>query len=481
LLKSEGKGFRLRASGFRREGTGSQESGDGSQESGDRRQERLLGCDFEKLHPDRIGVIFWRFFDMRIRYFIKLLFVVITGLLGVVVCADQPRLPYLAIPFVSIAPVIDGHMNDSEWAGASGMSGLLRYGNDRLSSNKTDIRVCYDSSAMYIVWRRYQTRIAKSEATARDGALWADDAVEIFIQPHQGVGPYYQFIGNAAGVYWDSEGPDGKWNGEWTYAASVTTSYWEAELRVPWSNFGGGVPAAGTVLGFNFCTDVQDQPPSSDTWAPLGAASFHDASKYGSLVIGGSCPVVRLGTPAESGSANIGAVIDFANQSAQSKTLRSVVDITKAGKPFDSSDQTYDLAPGVTKNINEMKPREHGDYDVKVLVSDKSKSVEQPLAGRSMFISITKPPTVTIDKAHHMLVADLDVRGMGELEGAKLYAVLSNASREIAGQTYTLTAKSESARITLDLTRIKPGPHTIDIIIYSGPKRLLEHKQAVEL
>jgi hypothetical protein len=403
------------------------------------------------------------------------------GLLSVVGYADQPRLPYLAIPVISSAPVIDGHMNDSEWAGASGVSGLLRYGNDRLSSNKTDIRVCYDSNAMYISWRRYQTRIAKSEATARDGALWADDAVELFIQPKQGVGPYYQFIGNAAGVYWDSQGPDGKWNGEWTYAASVTTSYWEAELRVPWSNFSGGVPSVGTVLGFNFCTDVQDQPPSSDTWAPLGTSSFHEASKYGSLVISGSCPVVRLGTPVLSGSANIGAVIDLSNQSEESKTLRAVVEITRAGKPFDSTDQTYELVPGATKSINDMKPREHGDYDIKVLVSDKSKPTEQPLAGRSIFVAITKPPTVIVDKAHHMLIADLDVRGMGELEGAKLYAVLSSGYRELAGQTYTLTAKSESARITLDLTRIKPGPHTIDIIIYSGAKRLLEHKQAVEL
>lgn len=396
------------------------------------------------------------------------------------VSAEQPGLPFLRVPLVANAPTIDGHINDSEWIGASGTSGLLRYGTDRLSGNKTDLRVCYDSTALYIAWRRYQTRIPKSEATARDGALWADDAVEVFIQPHKGVGPYYQVIGNAAGVFWDSEGANGKWNGEWTYAASVTTSYWEGELRVPWTNFDTETSAVGNVLGFNLCTDIQDQPPVSDIWAPIGASSFHDASKYGSLVIGGNCPVIQLGTPAESGSSQIGAVIGIANLSAESTAVRCVTDIKRAGKPFDHSDKSFDIAPTVAMNVNDLKPREHGDYEIKVVVAEESGSTGQPLAGRTMLVSITKPPTVKIDKAHHRLIADLDVRGMGELEGAKIYSVLSSGSRELAGQTYTLNAKSESARITMDITRIKPGKHNVEIIIYSGAKRLLEHKQAIE-
>ena len=104
--------------------------------------------------------------------------------------ADQPRLPFLTVPLAGSPPVIDGHINDSEWGMASGVAGLLRYGNDRLSGDKTEFRICYDSSALYVCWRRYQSRIPKSEATARDGALWADDAVEMFFQPKQGVGPY---------------------------------------------------------------------------------------------------------------------------------------------------------------------------------------------------------------------------------------------------------------------------------------------------
>ena len=392
----------------------------------------------------------------------------------------EPRLPLITAPFVVQPPTIDGHINIDEWRGASGAATFLRYGSDRLSSERTEFWICHDRSALYLAWRRHQNRIPKAEITARDGALWGDDSVEVFLQPKQDAGPYYQFIGNAAGVFWDSEGTDGTWNGEWTYAASVTTSYWEAELRIPWMTIFSKMPSEGDVLGFNMCIDNQSQPPVSDTWSPLGTAPFHDPGKFGSLIIGGTAPAVRIKSPVDISSSKIGAVVDVNNLATEKKAVRITSEMHRGGNLLDTQSKDIDLDSKTAESADMMKPVGLGDYDVKISVLDISAGSPILLAAQQITgISIGKPPIVTLSPDGKRLDAVVDLSGKSMLEGARFYAVLTSEDRDIAGQIVTLKAGMQVVKTSLDLTRVKPGSYTLSISIINGARRLMEYKQVV--
>lgn len=394
---------------------------------------------------------------------------------------QEPRLPLITAPFVIHPPTIDGHINPDEWGGASGAAAFLRYGNDRLSSEKTEFWVCHDRSALYLAWRRHQNRIPKAEVIVRDGALWSDDSVEVFFQPKQGAGLYYQFIGNAAGVFWDSEGTDGTWNGEWRYAASVTTSYWEAELCIPWTTILSKTPSEGDVLGFNMCIDNQSQPPVSDTWAPLGTASFHDAGRFGSLIIGGETPAVKIKSPVDISSSKIGAAVDITNQATEKKAVRIISEIHRGDNLLDTQSKDIDLDSNTAEPVDMMKPVGLGDYDVKVSVQDISVGSLILLAAQQINgISLGKPPMVILSPDGKRLDAVVDISGKSMLDGARFYAVLASEDRDIAGQIVTLNAGMQVVKTSLDLTRVKPGSYNLNISIVNGARRLMEYKQDVE-
>ncbi|MGC9319557.1 MAG: glycoside hydrolase domain-containing protein, partial [Armatimonadota bacterium] len=117
------------------------------------------------------------------------------------------------------------------------------------------------------------------EARGDDGAVWLDDAVELFLEPAPG-GPYFHFIVNAAGDVLDEEGRDRSWSSGRVAAVRTDEDGWAVELLVPWEDLGGR-PDAGDTWRLNVCRDMPHQGRSL-TWAPL-ESSFHEPESFGEL------------------------------------------------------------------------------------------------------------------------------------------------------------------------------------------------------
>jgi hypothetical protein len=121
--------------------------------------------------------------------------------------------------------------------------------------------------------------------TQRDGALWGDDAVELFVQPDRGKPGYFQFIGNSAGAIFDARGSaDPGWNGDWTYRASTGADSWTGEVSIPLSSLGIAAGPSETAIGLNICRDQSRPTATASCWAPING-SFHNPDLFGALTL----------------------------------------------------------------------------------------------------------------------------------------------------------------------------------------------------
>jgi hypothetical protein len=184
-----------------------------------------------------------------------------------------------------------------ERAAGAKLANFRAFQGDGLAGEQTEVYVTRDDSRLHIAFRCAQSGAPKADAKDRDGPVWEDDAVEVFIQPDPAQPRYLQFVGNSAGAFADAEGTDLKWNGDWTYRTSVGEGYWEGEVSIPFASLGLKPPAEGAEIGFNVCRDRRRPSQQLSCWAPV-SASFHEPQNFGRLVFSTHQPATREEPPA---------------------------------------------------------------------------------------------------------------------------------------------------------------------------------------
>lgn len=210
---------------------------------------------------------------------------------------ERPR-PGVTAQAATGAPAMDGRLSPGEWDLAARMTGFTIINQDQRAPLQTEAYATWDSERLYVAFRCNLPKGFRplARVTERDGSVWEDDAIELFIQPDPDRQAYYQLVGNSAGAFYDGKGLGGAdWDGEWQYAASAGEGGWEAEASIPWASLGMNAPEAGTTLGINVCRDQQTPSKSLSCWAPVGG-SFHDPEQFGRLTLSTGAPSTRQST-----------------------------------------------------------------------------------------------------------------------------------------------------------------------------------------
>ena len=151
--------------------------------------------------------------------------------------------------------------------------------------NDTDVMVFNDDSNLYFYINCRQEEPVKSEPRPKDGPAYADDSVEVFIDPKDG-STYRHFIVNASGSVLDEKGKDLSWNGAETALSGKDDKGWHVILKVPFQDI-GATPKAGTSWGMNFCRNRISRLYTAkqySSWAPMNGGSFHAPEKFGRIV-----------------------------------------------------------------------------------------------------------------------------------------------------------------------------------------------------
>ncbi len=142
------------------------------------------------------------------------------------------------------APVVDGTVDDAEWAGAALASDFIRFEPQRgtPSPYRTEARVFVDGTFLYLSFRAWDPEPLTAQITQRDAELSRDDSVGVLIDTFDDRQTSYYFAVNVLGTQLDmriaddGRTTDGNWDAPWRSAAQRTEWGWSAEFAVPFAS-----------------------------------------------------------------------------------------------------------------------------------------------------------------------------------------------------------------------------------------------------
>ncbi|MGI8906279.1 MAG: glycosyl hydrolase family 28-related protein [Candidatus Sumerlaeaceae bacterium] len=155
----------------------------------------------------------------------------------------------------------------------------------------TRFRMSYDDTGLqlHITADEPKMNSLRCAEKARDGKIWTDDCVELFLSPRGVTDRYLQIIVNSAGAWYDGTGDLRATASEWNASLSIRTSRtdksWSVDMKIPWSDLGATAKA-----GDRWGADVRrwrfaggDKEYVSWAKAPLSGDTHHPES-FGALL-----------------------------------------------------------------------------------------------------------------------------------------------------------------------------------------------------
>jgi hypothetical protein len=210
--------------------------------------------------------------------------------------AQEPgELPRLAALRATGDTVVDGRLDEACWREApvtSAFHVLATRKHAPAPAEETRCQVVFDEQALVIgiVCREPRMSELIANATERDGAIWLDDSVEIFLQPSPAF--YYHFGINNRGTLYDArvgvlaDGTPGDqaegrlWDGVWEAVVTRAADAWTVEVRIPFAALDLG-PQTPSAWRFSVGRTAARRLEYS-AWAPV-VKGFHDLNCFGYL------------------------------------------------------------------------------------------------------------------------------------------------------------------------------------------------------
>ena len=187
------------------------------------------------------------------------------------------------------AIVVDGELDDASWQQAVPVTTFVQ--RDPLEgaapSFKTEARVVYDSTAIYVAVRAFDAEPSRITGflTRRDAGS-ASDWIQLYIDSYYDRRTAYQFGVNPMGVkqdaYWFNENNvDDSWDAVWEVVVRRNEEGWQAEFRIPFSQLRFSGKGDGQ-LGFAISRQVARLNETS-TWPLISKSASGWVSSFGTL------------------------------------------------------------------------------------------------------------------------------------------------------------------------------------------------------
>src|ERR1700682_1521786 len=186
---------------------------------------------------------------------------------------------------------IDGRLDDPAWAAATPITELTQSSPDegKPASQRTEVRILYDASAIYIGARMYDSLGAKgvrSVLARRDQLLngnnnLTSDKIAFVFDTFRDKNSRTWFELNPSGVKGDHQNGDGSYDPVWEGATTIDSLGWTAELRIPYSQLRFSRDTA-QVWGMQIWRTI-DRRNESDMWAFWRNNEYGGPAFFGTL------------------------------------------------------------------------------------------------------------------------------------------------------------------------------------------------------
>lgn len=183
-------------------------------------------------------------------------------------------------PALPTAPQLDGQIGAAEWAGAARLEGFGAPDDGKPAARPTTVLLGHDATRLLVAVTCGGQPAPTARPRAHDGDVWADDCVELFLQP-PGSSAYYHFGVNAVGSQMESRCSGSEeigWNCAWEAQTGRTGEAWTVEVAIPIAAL-GGTPTG--LWRMNFGREEADAKTAT-CWNPTGGG-FHVPAGFGEV------------------------------------------------------------------------------------------------------------------------------------------------------------------------------------------------------
>jgi len=184
-------------------------------------------------------------------------FLLLTGCAHLKRKKPQPEIPRKTYecPRLTGPVTIDGKLDEPAWQKALKVTGFkLHYKPDTPAKTQATVYLAWDDARLYFA-AEMEDKDVWADIEERDGELWTQDVVELFIKPREDKFHYYEFEFSPKGVIFDAF-----WPSRGSVIMSRNAKPWNVDLK-----------AAATVQGTLVNWRDQDQGWTIETSIPLTA------------------------------------------------------------------------------------------------------------------------------------------------------------------------------------------------------------------
>ncbi|HEY3133529.1 MAG TPA: DUF5916 domain-containing protein [Gemmatimonadaceae bacterium] len=234
---------------------------------------------------------------------------------------------------------IDGRLDEAAWAAAKPITELSQSAPDegKPASQKTEIRILYDASALYIGARMYDSLGAKGVRSAlarRDQLMNGDnnltsDRIAFVFDTFRDKNSRNWFELNPDGVKGDHQNGDPSYDPVWEGASKIDSLGWTAEFRIPFSQLRFS-RATDQVWGMQIWREV-NRRNEQDMWA------FWRNNEYGGPAYFGTLEGIKVASRPRQVE-----LVPYA-------TTRSKLERARPGDPYHSTNEMLYRAGGDVK------------------------------------------------------------------------------------------------------------------------------------
>ena len=191
-------------------------------------------------------------------------------------------------------PTIDGDLSDGAWKNAAKITEFYQCINVMTVhpiEGRSEAYVGYTDEGLFIGVKGYESSTGNLAAKERnrDGSVWGDDCVEIFIDTNHDYRTYYHIGVNSLGTVADgynagsSSTGSRSWNGEYKVATSVQDTFWTCEMKIPFKTLDDTEVRKGTLWGFNMARVRIANASEYGQWVPTYGFA-HRPGGFGFLI-----------------------------------------------------------------------------------------------------------------------------------------------------------------------------------------------------
>lgn len=185
-------------------------------------------------------------------------------------------------------PVIDGNLHDPCWESQTLVDNFTDALSGETAAQQTYFRVLYDDEALYLAIQCKSPEAPRANLSAHDDTLWADDSVEVLVDPSNRRQTYARLVVNATGALYDAwmtnagATADPDYESGAQVSAGRTDDGWVCELRIPYAGLRLG-PEVRDTWGFNLCRTRWGDPVERSAWSSPRADTFQRPDAFGTL------------------------------------------------------------------------------------------------------------------------------------------------------------------------------------------------------